>query len=360
MALVKRKEPETSSDGRELITASKKTKTDLVEITQRFSSLLAPIMELTGHQGHVYTTKFNPDGNLLASASFDKKIFIWNVYGECENTAVLEGHKNAVLDANWSPDGHAIYSASADKSVILWDVETASRLRKFTGHTAVVHCASMAPKETKNVTGNSYVFVSASDDQRLKLWDTRAKTCQKTITTKFPNTSVCFHTSGDSFFSGGVDNEIKYWELRKTSGPLASANPSTAFGLKNHGDTITGLAMNADGSYLLSNAMDSTVRTWDVRPFVEGSRNIKVYYGAQHHSGEKGLLRCSWSPDGSKIAAGSSDRFVTIWSTKTDEILYQLPGHKGTVNDVQFHPTEPIIASCGNDRTIYLGEIDPK
>lgn len=35
--------------------------------------------------------------------------------------------------------------------------------------------------------------------------------------------------------------------------------------LASHGDTITGLSLSNDGSYLLSNAMDMTVRAFDVR-----------------------------------------------------------------------------------------------
>ena len=38
-------------------------------------------------------------------------------------------------------------------------------------------------------------------------------------------------------------------------------------------------------------------------------------------------------------------------------ILYKLPGHSGSVNEVDFHPTQPIIGSCANDKSIYLGEI---
>ena len=35
-------------------------------------------------------------------------------------------------------------------------------------------------------------------------------------------------------------------------------------------------------------------------------------------------------------------RFVYVWDTVTKKILYKLPGHNGSVNDVDFHPSEPI------------------
>lgn len=53
-------------------------------------------------------------------------------------------------------------------------------------------------------------------------------------------------------------------------------------------------------------------------------------------------MRCAWSPDGSKVSAGSADRYVYIWDANTRRILYKLPGHNGSVNDVDFHPKEPI------------------
>lgn len=75
------------------------------------------------------------------------------------------------------------------------------------------------------------------------------------------------------------------------------------------------------------------------------------------HNFEKNLLRCNWSPDGRRVASGSADRFVYVWDTTTRQILYKLPGHVGSVNEVDFHPTEPIIASCSSDKKVYLGEI---
>ena len=50
-----------------------------------------------------------------------------------------------------------------------------------------------------------------------------------------------------------------------------------------HTDTVTGLALSPDGSYALSNAMDNTLRIWDVRPFATGDRCVKIITGHKHN-----------------------------------------------------------------------------
>ena len=35
-------------------------------------------------------------------------------------------------------------------------------------------------------------------------------------------------------------------------------------------------------------------------------------------------------------------RFVYVWDAVTQRLEYKLPGHLGSVNDVHFHPNEPI------------------
>ena len=46
----------------------------------RLSNLAAPIMLLTGHEGEIFTTKFSPDGKMLASAGFDRLICKFSEY----------------------------------------------------------------------------------------------------------------------------------------------------------------------------------------------------------------------------------------------------------------------------------------
>ena len=65
---------------------------DVLQGPKRTSDLHAPTMLLTGHGAEVFTCKFSPDGQSIASGSHDKHIFLWRVYGEeCENYMLLKG-----------------------------------------------------------------------------------------------------------------------------------------------------------------------------------------------------------------------------------------------------------------------------
>lgn len=312
------------------------------EGVKRTSSLDAPIMLLTGHGGAVYTMKFNPQGTAIASGSHDKDIFLWNVQGDCDNYMVLKGHRNAVLDLCWTTDGQHIVSASPDKTVRAWDAITGKQIKKMAEHSSFVNSCCTARRGPP-------LIVSGSDDGTAKLWDMRHRGCIQTFPDKYQVTAVAFSDGADKIFSGGIDNEIKVWDLRKNE---------VSMKLQGHTETITSMQLSPDGSYLLTNSMDCTLRVWDMRPYAPQNRCVKIFTGHQHNF-EKNLLRCNWSPDGQKVTSGSADRMVYIWDTTSRRILYKLPGHNGCVNEAVLHPREPIIGSCGSDKQIYLGEIDP-
>ncbi|XP_076043020.1 U5 small nuclear ribonucleoprotein 40 kDa protein [Oratosquilla oratoria] len=314
---------------------------DMGSAPPRTSSLMAAIMQLSGHQGDILSGKFHPDGEVLATAGMDRQIYFWNISGECDNFGVLTGHTNAITDLHFSTDGCTLYSTSADKTVMCWDTMSGQRVKKLRGHTSFVNSVHSARR-------GPTLVVSGGDDCAIHIWDVRRKKPATTLQHTFQVTAVTFNDTAEQVISGGIDNDLKVWDLRKNG---------LLYRMRGHNDTATGLCLSPDGSYVLSNAMDNTLRIWDVRPFAPQERCVKIFQGHQHNF-ENILLRCSWSPDGRKVTAGSSDRHVYIWDTTTRHILYKLPGHNGSVNDVQFHPKEPIVMSVSNDKQIFLGEIE--
>lgn len=304
----------------------------------RTSSLASPIMQLTGHAGEVFSAKFSPDGKSIASVSFDRQIYLWNTFGDCENYMAMIGHAGAILDVRWSSDGEKIFTASSDKTCAVWDATTGERIRRLRGHASIVNCCCPARK--------SPMLASGSDDGTIKIWDSRRRGYVHSLGNKYQVTAVAYGTNTDQVITAGLDNVIKVWDLRRQS---------VAFEMEGHRETVTGLTISPNGNHVLSNAMDNTVRMWDIRPYAK-QRMEKTFKGAQHGF-EKNLIKCAWTPDGKHVGCGSADRNVYIWNVDTGGIKYKLPGHTGSVNDVDFHPSEPIVLSASSDKKLYLGEL---
>ena len=68
---------------------------------------------------------------------------------------------------------------------------------------------------------------------------------------------------------------IRKFDVRKAGQEVLS--------LRGHEDTVTGLCVSPEGSHLLSNAMDHSLRSWDIRAFVtsEDQRCEKIFQGAR-------------------------------------------------------------------------------
>jgi Prp8 binding protein len=152
---------------------------------------------------------------------------------------------------------------------------------------------------------------------------------------------------------GGIDNTIYSYDIRNTELPLMT--------LHSHQDTVTSLSTSPSGSFLLSNGMDSQVCIHDIRPFCQNpTRLVRTFQGAPHGY-EKNLIRAAWDQQNEEfILAGAADRTVVVWEVKSGRIVYKLPGHKGCVNDVDWHPREPVIVSASTDGMLYLGELNPE
>jgi Prp8 binding protein len=337
-SLVKRQNVNSSTGAVARLNASSNA---LVQSAPRTSGLQAPVMELSGHSGEIFAAKFDPTGNLIASGGMDRSIMLWRTYGDCENYGLLNGHKGAILDLQWSRDSEILYSASADMHLASWDLTSGTRIRRYVGHEEVINTLGISRRGEE-------ILVSGSDDSTIGIWDPRSKNAVDYIQTEFPVTAVAVSEAGNEIYAGGIDNDIRVWDLRKKS---------VVYSMLGHSDTITSLRVSPDSQSLVSYAMDSTVRTWDIRPFAPTERHIRTFDGANMGI-EKNLLGASWDSEGKRIAAASGDGTVMVWSSETGKLAYKLPGHKGTVNCAEFSPgTEPILLSASSDRKMLLGEL---
>ncbi len=248
------------------------------DIPQRTSELSSPTLQLRGHKGFVHTVQFSADGQILASGDSTGTLYLWTVFGENapDNYEIIPAHKNNLLQLCWSGDSNQyICTASADKAGGVVDVSVGVRLKALRHRSYVNAVAATRSANPLVLTG--------SDDKTAALWDIRVKEPVMELPHAYAVTAVALSADAQSAYTGGIDEIIRAFDLRyaaSTSTSSASSSSSSSssskvlFELKGHKDTITGLSLNVDGTALASNAMDGTVRTWDVRRFLGQDRAL--------------------------------------------------------------------------------------
>ena len=279
----------------------------------------------------------------------------------CANTLSIRGHKNGVTSVAWLPLAHGdlLATASADKTGGVWDAESGARVRTLAGHARIVNDICSA----RGGASAPPLLVTASDDCTAKVWDARARACVLTVTERFPLLACAFGRDAGSVFVGGVDGRIRQHDLRRGGSSSGSEGTPPLLTLEAHTEAVTGLSLSPDGTHLLSFACDSTLRAWDVQPFASaaasgsgpGARCTRVFHGAAQNF-EQNLLRCAWSAEGDVVAAGSADRRACLWDFASGGVR-SLGGHAGVVGAVAFSPTQPVFASGGTDKTVWVSEL---
>uniref|UniRef100_A0A3B5QEJ2 Notchless protein homolog 1 n=1 Tax=Xiphophorus maculatus TaxID=8083 RepID=A0A3B5QEJ2_XIPMA len=120
-----------------------------------------PLARMTGHSALVNEVLFSPDTRLLASASFDKSIKIWD--GRTGKYLMsLRGHVGSVYQVAWSADSRLLVSGSSDSTLKVWDIKTGKLNMDLPGHADEVYAVDWSPDGQRVASGGK--------DKCLRIW----------------------------------------------------------------------------------------------------------------------------------------------------------------------------------------------
>lgn len=157
---------------------------------------------ILGHSDQIYRLAFSPNGKIVATASWDRSIKLWNaVDGKLIRT--LDGkHNSWILGLNFSPDGKMLVSSSQDKTAKIWSVE-GNLLYTLIDHKGDVNDVVFSP--------NGKIIASASSDQTIKLWNTDGMLLRTLRGHNGAVYGVSFSPDGKRLVSASWDGSIKIW-----------------------------------------------------------------------------------------------------------------------------------------------------
>uniref|UniRef100_A0A672KJV8 Notchless protein homolog 1 n=1 Tax=Sinocyclocheilus grahami TaxID=75366 RepID=A0A672KJV8_SINGR len=138
----------------------------------------------------------------LVSGSDDFTMFLWNPAEEKKPVARLTGHQALVNEVLFSPDTRLIASASFDKSIKIWDGKTGKYLTSLRGHVGPVYQVSWS--------ADSRLLVSGSSDSTLKVWDIKKGKLNADLPGHADEVfAVDWSTDGQRVASGGKDKCLR-------------------------------------------------------------------------------------------------------------------------------------------------------
>ncbi|KAH9823265.1 coatomer WD associated region-domain-containing protein [Melampsora americana] len=231
----------------------------------------------------------------------------------------FESKSNRVKGIAFHPKLTLLAASLHSGSIQMWNFQMGTLVERFDEHDGPVRGIAFHPSQP--------LFVSGGDDYKIKVWNYKQRRCLFTLHGHLDYVrSVSFHREHPWILSASDDQTIRIWNWQ--------SRQCIAI-LTGHNHYIMYAEFHPKDDYIVSCSMDQTVRVWDIT----GLR--KKTTTAQPMSFEDQVQRAN---------SGQADLFGN-----TDAVVkYVLEGHDRGVNWATFHPTLPLIVSCGDDRQIKL------
>ena len=294
---------------------------------------------LSGHSKRVSSIAMTPDGQLIASASEDKTIKLWNLRtGKLLRT--LTGHSEGIRSVAMTPDGKLLASGGDDKTIKLWNLDTGNLLRTLTGHSDIVQAVTISP--------DGKLIASGSNDKTVKLWNLQTGKAIRTLT-GFSSIvySVAISPDGQTLISGA--EKLYLWHL--PTGKLIStiSDPS--------GNVVAALAMTPDGETLVSGSNWGKFSLWNLPNLVNGCKGVQPCRPTHILSGSNGgwVHSLAISPDGKTLATGSDrENTIKLWNASTGEPRITISNRLTSVESLAFSPDGKSLVTNGEDGKIEI------
>jgi WD40 repeat protein len=205
-----------------------------------------------------------------------------------------------VYSVAFSPDGSLLASGGYDRRVLLLDAEGGALQREL-GRLPRVSSVAFSPSHTEGL------LAIGGLDNTITLWDLGTGDHHVLVEPRHQSSveRIIFSPDGSLLASCGLDKAVRVYETA-----LEPASWKRVFvNTMDHEYLVRGLAFAPDGATLASASWDKTIKIWNVDSHVP----TLLAWQPRRPRHTDWIWSVAFSPDGRVLASGGSDSKVILW-----------------------------------------------
>jgi WD40 repeat protein len=298
----------------------------------------------------VRSAAFSLDGKTVVLASQNDYVSIWNTDAATRIIEDIKAHSSGINSIRFNRQGNLFLTASWDGTVKIWSWDgKVAQQQAILNDTSTASdsksTAEFSPDEKFilttgwNVTAQSYI---------AKIWSWDGSNAKELYTLQSKESlyyyNAIFSPDGKFIITTNSGGKVKVW-----SWDGKSAND--LFTIETNASAVNDAIFSIDNKTIITAQNDGTATIWDWDGAKATSKHV-----LRGHSG--GVNSVAVSPDGLTVLTASDDKTAKLWDIKTGTLIGSLPGHSEALRCAVFSPDGKMIVTTSDDGTAQIHNLD--